>query len=500
MTITKSFWQESSKLPRYDSLEADLEVDVLVIGGGFTGIMSAYLIAKEGRKVALVERGRLASVDTGHTTAHLTYVTDTRLSQLAATFGEASACAIWEAGEFALQQVRKIACELKINCDYQTVPGYLHTWKSEADIAELKKDVELANKFGFEADFIPSVPLFHSTGIRFLNQARFHPLCFLEGILLTLGDLECQIFEESEAGEFNDDPPSVKIGRHTIRANKIIVATNNPLSGLSSLLGSMLFQTKLTLYTSYALAAQVPKSLLPDALFWDTRDPYGYLRLEKKEGEDYIIFGGKDHKTGQAESPVANMRALEAEFQSLVPKSEIVFRWSGQVIETHDGIPYIGEVAPNQFIATGYAGNGIIWGALAAAMARDYVLGDKNPWSDLFSPSRKKISSTIEFVKENIDYPYYMLKDRLRSSEGSSLDELNSNEGKLLRLEGKRVAAFKDSKGKVSTVSPVCTHLGCIVAWNNLEKTWDCPCHGSRFKPTGEILSGPAESDLPKIL
>jgi Rieske Fe-S protein len=221
--------------------------------------------------------------------------------------------------------------------------------------------------------------------------------------------------------------------------------------------------------------------------------------MDRHHGFDYAIFGGQDHKTGQETDTASAYQRLEEALRKIFPEAELDHRWSGQVIETPDGLPYMGETASRQFAATGFGGNGMTFGTLGAMMAVDAFLKRKNPWSDLFAIDRKEFKAAWDYLKENKDYPYYFVRDWVGGTEGKSLSALKRNEGKILRLAGRKVAAFRDEHGKVSLCSPVCTHLKCIVAWNNAEKTWDCPCHGSRFKATGEVIAGPAEEDLEKL-
>jgi Rieske Fe-S protein len=262
----------------------------------------------------------------------------------------------------------------------------------------------------------------------------------------------------------------------------------------------MLFQSKLMAYSSYVIGATIPKGSVPIADFWDTSDPYYYLRIDQLPDADYAIFGGEDHKTGQVTNTRERYQKLETVLHSFLPDAKVDHQWTGQVIETNDGLPLIGELSPKQFICTGYAGNGMTFGTVAAIMAHDTILGRKNPWSELFDPHRKKVlGGTWDYLRENIDYPFYMIKDRLLGSQGNSLDNVPTNEGKIISLHGKKIAAYRDKQGRLTTLSPVCTHMGCLVHWNTSEKTWDCPCHGSRFQCTGELIAGPAETPLEKI-
>jgi len=261
-----------------------------------------------------------------------------------------------------------------------------------------------------------------------------------------------------------------------------------------------LFQTKLALYTSYVVAGRIPKGQLPAASFWDNGEPYDYLRIDSKADHDYVIFGGEDHKTGQKADTEEPYGRLEERLRAYIPQVAIDHRWSGQVIETNDGLPFIGETGEGQFAATGFAGNGMTFGTLGAMMAVDKILKRQNPWEDLFDVHRKKIlGGTWSYLMENKDFPFHLVRDWVAKGENESTAELARGEGKIINFKGKKVAAFRDDEGKVTLCSPVCTHLKCIVDWNTAEKTWDCPCHGSRFKPTGEVISGPAEEPLEKI-
>ena len=242
------------------------------------------------------------------------------------------------------------------------------------------------------------------------------------------------------------------------------------------------------------------KGLVPDALFSDTGDPYDYLRIEPYRDHDLVIFGGEDHKTGQADDTNRCFDALQRRLESLLPGIEVTHHWSGQVIETPDGLPYLGRNTAHQYIATGFSGNGMTFGTLGAMIAVDGILGRENPWTELFNTGRKKIrGGAWDYITENKDYPYYLIRDRFAGPDGRSLRQVRRGEGKVLDLKGQRVAAYRDSDGTTSLRSAVCTHMGCEVRWNTAERTWDCPCHGSRFKPTGDVLAGPAESPLPDV-
>jgi glycine/D-amino acid oxidase-like deaminating enzyme/nitrite reductase/ring-hydroxylating ferredoxin subunit len=497
------FWIDSAPIQKFPKLQRNISVDVVVVGAGVTGITTAYFLKKAGLTVALIERERVASIDTGHTTAHLTYVTDVELRELARNFGEDHAQAAWDAGAAAIDEIERIVGEEMIECQYTRVPAYMHVCvggPSKKEALSLKKEADLAAKLGFDAVYLESAPYFNLPAVRFVNQAKFHPRKYLRSLVKKIPGNGSYVFEKSAASEFDAKQRRVKVNRNWISFDRVVMATNNPLVGVASIIGSTLLQTKLSLYTSYALGARVPSGTVPEALFWDTRDPYDYLRVDRHRDSDYVIYGGEDHKTGQKKQTAEAYARLLARLKKIIPEARVDHRWSGQVICSPDGLPYIGENAEHQFVATGYCGNGITFGTAAAMMARDWVTGRKNPWTDLFTVDRKKIKgATWNYIRENKDYPYYMIKDRIARPEADSVRKLKRGDGMIIGSRGKKRAVFRDRSGRLCELSPVCTHLGCLVRWNPAESTWDCPCHGSRFKPTGEVVAGPAEEALAPV-
>jgi glycine/D-amino acid oxidase-like deaminating enzyme/nitrite reductase/ring-hydroxylating ferredoxin subunit len=500
---TNSYWADSSSFPRFPAFKNELEVDVAIVGAGITGITAAYLFKKAGYRVALIERGRCGGFDTSNTTAHVTCVTDSRLSDLVSKFGKKSAKSIWDGGNAAFTQMEENVTAEKIKCEFVRVPGYYHlsdgpTEKKETDL--LVREVVLANELGFPAQYVESVPLVKRPGIEFAGQAKFHPLKYLSALLRTIPGNGCHVFENSEVSEIESEAMTVKIGDHTVRCSYVVLATHNPLMGKSSLISATLFQTKLFLYTSYAIGARIPEGGAPAASFWDTDNPYHYLRVDKRRGYDYAIFGGEDHKTGQKDDTREPYQRLEKALLEKIPDAKIDHHWSGQVIETPDGLPYIGETAKNQFVATGFAGNGMTFGTLGAMMAVDSFLQKPNPWAKIFHVRRKHLLvGAGKYLKENKDYPALILQKWMGAGTDESIGKIKRNEGEVLKYRGQKVAVFRDARGKLFLHSPVCPHMQCIVRWNGVEKTWDCPCHGSRFTSTGEVLSGPAENGLERI-
>jgi glycine/D-amino acid oxidase-like deaminating enzyme/nitrite reductase/ring-hydroxylating ferredoxin subunit len=500
-TVSASYWNDSASMPRFPRIDKNLSVDVVVIGGGLTGLTAGYLLKRAGHRVAVLERDRCAQVDTGHTSAHLTCVTDLRLGEMVDKFGEDHARATWDAGLAAIAQIEEIVHAEQIDCDFARVPGYLHmrpfVETSDTDEATVRREATLAAELGFDARFLDQVPFFATPGMEIDEQARFQPRKYLACLARAIDGDGSYLFEHSAADKVVDTPLSVTAGNHTVSCDYVIVATHNPIVGKAGWLGATLLQTKLALYTSYVVGGRVPPGQIPDALFWDTGSPYRYVRLQPQRGCDYVIFGGEDHKTGQETDTIGCYRRVEEVLMRLVPDVEVTHRWSGQVLETTDGLPLIGEMVPRQFAATGFCGNGMTFGTLGAMMAVDALSGRPNPWADLFDIKRTQIARGLwDYIKENKDYPYYMARDRFAGTSAKSLRAIPRGSGAVVDVKGSRVAAFRSDKGEITTLSPVCTHMGCQVQWNKAEKTWDCPCHGSRFQPTGAVISGPAESPL----
>ncbi|HZN60275.1 MAG TPA: FAD-dependent oxidoreductase [Planctomycetota bacterium] len=498
-----SLWIETTSPPRYPPLTSGLHADVTVIGGGIMGVTTAYLLKRIGLTVVLIERDRCGGADTGHTTAHLTSVTDLRPSDLVKKFGQEGAQSAWRAGEFAIQSIHEFLTAEGIRCDFAWIPGFLHaslTEPSRDEVHSLQADAKAVADFGGSATFVDSVPLVGRPGVRFANQARLHPLKYLYGLLQTIPGSGSHVFEETTCEEIQDDPPVVKANGHEIHSGYVIIATHVPLMGKTGLTAATMLQSKLASYTTYVLGATAPSGAAPDAAFWDTANPYHYLRIQPQGEQDLVLFGGADHKTGQISHTQKPFDCLEQTLFRLLPHANLSFRWSGQVVETNDGLPFLGETAPHQFVGTGFGGNGMTFGTLAAVMARDAALGRRGPWADLFDVHRKKVlGGTLHYLRENLDYPYYLLKDWITQGESMTPESLRPGEGKILSTRAGRVAASRDPDGTLHTVSAVCTHMGCLVRWNEAERTWDCPCHGSRFHADGSVLAGPAEKPLEAV-
>jgi glycine/D-amino acid oxidase-like deaminating enzyme/nitrite reductase/ring-hydroxylating ferredoxin subunit len=498
---SSSYWLDKRTIAKCDPLDRDERCDVLVVGAGIAGLTAAYLLSSAGRDVVVLDRADIGGVDSTCTTAHLTMVTDTSLSELVDSLGRDHAQALWDAGLAAINQIDQIVRGEGIECDFAWVPGYLHaTAGASSDVLDrLRRDAEAAHSMGFDADFVGAVPFAGTAGIKFADQARFHPGKYLTGLADAILANGGRIYARTAAEKFDDKPMRVAVGPHHVACDRIVVATHNPLVGESGIVSATLLQTKLALYSTYVIAGTVEKGSVPDGLYWDTGDPYHYLRLQPMADRDLVIFGGEDHKTGQADDTRRCYERLERTLREKLPSIRVTHRWSGQVIETPDGLPYIGEQAERQFAATGFSGNGMTFGTLAGMIVRDAIVGIANPWRELLALDRKRLGAAWDYVKENRDYPYYLIRDRLAGSKFRTLRSIARGQGRITEHQGQRVAAYRDADGALTLRSAVCTHMGCIVGWNAAEKTWDCPCHGSRFLPDGSVMSGPAEAPLAEV-
>ena len=491
-------------LPKFGRLTRSDKFDVVVVGGGITGLSAAYFLKQAGQNVCLLERGRLGQGDTGHTTAHLTCVTDVRFAQLVKAFGRDQAALAWYAGLSAIDLIEQVVTQNEIACQFRRTPAFLHAAIDGKDdeTEGLKSEAELARDLGFDIEFVNHVPVVDKPGILICNQGKIHPTAYLAGLARLVEGDGSVIHENTEVTDIQSDPPIVVANDKRIECDYVVIATEVPLMGMTGLVKATLLQTKLAGYSSYVISGRLPSAAAPDLSLFDTGNPYYYLRIDRGSHDrgsqfDRVIFGGNDHKTGQQIDTEDCYRRLEQTLLRILPAVTLDHRWSGQVIQTNDGLPFIGESAERQFVATGFNGNGFTFATIAGVMARDAMLGRTNPWQDLFSINRTKVrGGAWDYLKENADFPYYFLADRMTAAKKQSTRTIKRGEGQILKLDGKRVACSRDEKGRLHKVSAICPHMGCLVRWNGAEQTWDCPCHGSRFHATGEVLAGPAETPL----
>ena len=492
-----SLWSEGNALPPFRPLAGNMAVDVAIVGGGITGITVARLLKQAGLTVGLVESRRLGKGESTKTTAHLTEVLDTRYRQLISRFGDEGALLAVRAHRLAMERIAGFVEILGIDCQFQRVPGYLYAETAE-EAEELAAEEAAATRLDIPAALVDSTPLPYPVicALRVDNQAQFHPRAYLNALASGIHGDGSYVFEQTHVTDVEDgNPCRVITDRGTITAGDVVVAAHVPVTN------RFFLHTKLAAYRTYAIAVANPTAL-PQGLFWDMGSPYHYLRSQVVDGVPYLILGGEDHKVGESTDTSVSFKRLE-EFYALrfgQPVAPTDFRWSGQIIEPADGLPYVGRnsLSSRVYVATGYSGNGMTGGTLAAMVLADQVRGVPNAWSNLLDATRfKPLASAKAFVRENVDFPKHLIGDRLMpSGQAHDLDEIEAGEGAVVTIRGSKLAVYRNGNGDLSAVSPVCTHLGCVVHWNTTEKSWDCPCHGSRFDPTGRVLNGPAIAAL----
>lgn len=495
---TESYWTATTPQKKYAALKGKIEVDVAIVGGGITGLTAAMRLKQAGKRVAVLERTHIANGESGHTTAHITEVIDTRYYKLVSDFGAKGARMAAESSRAAIDQIEKWVSEFNIDCDFMRVPAFLYA-ESRRDVRELRKEACAMRRAGVEAEMTTEVPLpFRvQAAIRVKDQAQFHPRKYLLALAEKIHGDESHIFEKTKVVDMTDgDPCHLTTENGSVIAKEAIFATNTPINN------RFFLHTKLAAYRTYAIAVKVSKQSLEPGLYWDTAEPYHYTRVVSGEMNDTLIIGGEDHKTGMVEDTETRFRKLESYSRDHFAVDTVETRWSGQVLEPVDGLPYIGlnSMSKHFYVAAGFAGNGMTFGTISGMLLSDLITGHKNKWADLYDATRvKPWASALTYLHENKDYPLCMLADRVRPAEARSIDEVKPGEGKIVAHNGEKVAVYHDPNGAVYAVSPVCTHMGCLVHFNNSEQSWDCPCHGSRFAVNGEVMNGPAVTALKPV-
>jgi glycine/D-amino acid oxidase-like deaminating enzyme/nitrite reductase/ring-hydroxylating ferredoxin subunit len=492
---------ETAELRSAPELAQSVRTDVVIVGAGIAGLTAAYLLARAGQSVVVLDAGPVGGGMTARTTAHLSAALDDRYDALIPIVGLDAARLAASSHAAAIDLIEQIQQKEKIACDFARVNGFLFAAADEARDA-LARELDAAHRVGLTgvgwADRAPMKGLDTGRCLRFPRMGRFHPLKYVAGLMGAMERDGGRCFTARVVGVAGDGKAATvqTEGGMVVTAKAAVVATNSPINDRVTI------HTKQAPYRSYVIAAAVPRGTVDDALYWDTADPYHYARLQPGEAEDWLIVGGEDHKSGQADDMAARLARLETWMRERFPDSgEVRFRWSGQVMESIDYLGFIGRNpgdAGNVYIATGDSGMGITHGTIAGMIISDMIVGRENPWAGLYDPARVSVKAGGEFVSENLNVAA-QLKDYVTGGDVSSLRALKPGEGAIVRQGLRKLAVFRDEDGVLHENSAVCTHLGCIVAWNPLERCWDCPCHGSQFAPDGTPINGPAFKKLTRI-
>lgn len=509
-----SYWEATAEDAGLHPLRENAGCDVCIVGAGIAGLSVAYALTRVGRKVIVLDDGEIGRGMTGRTTAHIVNALDDRYYDLEKYHGEEGARIAAESHTAAIDWIERVVTENKIECDFERLDGYLFEPPNES-LKNLEKEYEACIRAGLNVEWVPRAPIADfdtHRAIRFPRQAQFHPLKYLKGLAQAITRQGGQIFtgtkvEEAIGGENAHVTTTNKL---TVTARAIVIATNTPIND------RYVIHTKQAPYTTYVIGLQVRRGDVTPALYWDTAEragmesgsgviPYHYVRLAKGEaanGEDVLIVGGEDHKTGQAEDFEQRFQRLEDWARARWPKAgDVAFHWSGQVMEPVDGMGYIGRNPAdkdNVYVVTGDSGNGMTHGTIAGMLIPELIRRGDHAWAKLYDPSRISLRSATDFAKENLNVAS-QYTDYLTPGEAGSVDDLKAGEGAVIRRGLKKIAVYRDEAGQLHEMTAICPHLKCIVHWNRTETTWDCPCHGSRFDALGKVLNGPSVADLAPI-
>jgi glycine/D-amino acid oxidase-like deaminating enzyme/nitrite reductase/ring-hydroxylating ferredoxin subunit len=502
---TTSIWSATSSAIRASSLSRSIRADVCVVGGGIAGMTTAYLLTREGKSVVVIEKDVIGRGETSHTSAHLSNEMDARYVTIERLHGERGARLAAESHGSAISKIEQIAAEENIACDFERVNGYLFRGREQSQ-KDLQDELDAARRAGVDVSQLDESPAGLMLGpcLEFRNQAQFHPLKYLAGLAKAIVRHGGQIHNATEAKEIQaKEVKGIKTAEiktkngKKISAGAVVVATNTPINDWVKM------HTKQAAYRTYIVGIPVPTDSITRALYWDMEEPFHYVRVvrinEKTGVRDVLIIGGEDHKTGQAEEIENRFAALRAWGRTHFPGlGEPEFQWSGQIMNSIDSLGFIGRNPgddENVFIATGDSGMGLTHGTIAGMLLTDLIMGRENPWTTLYDPSRKSLRAGFTFAEENLNVAA-QYATWVTPGEVSAPDEIKPGTGAVLRKGLSKIAVYRNDAGTLHERSAVCTHLGCIVGWNSTERSWDCPCHGSRFDPSGKVLNGPAIAPL----
>jgi glycine/D-amino acid oxidase-like deaminating enzyme/nitrite reductase/ring-hydroxylating ferredoxin subunit len=499
MTHGRSYWVASTPETAYPELSSAVEVDVAVVGAGITGVTAAVLLKRGGKRVALLDSKRIVCGATGYTTAKVTSGHGAAYGKLTDAFGEEGARTYAESNQAAIERIEELGPGAGIDCDFERKDNYVFA-QSPEERTQLEHEAEVMRRLGLPASFVTEtpLPLEVAGAVRLENQAQFHPRKYLLGLAETIPGDGSHVFENTRARFVNERDSCVETDRGNIRAAAVVVATHMPFMDRG------LFFAKAHPHRSYAVAAPIDPAQAPDGMFINAGTPTRSVRTIR-DGERLLIqAGGQGHKPGLAGDEPERYEALEAFLREHWPDAgPVEYRWSTQDYMSADRVPYVGRLtrrSKHVYTATGYSKWGMTAGTVAAELIADAILGRENPWAELYDSKRLDVrASAGKLIKENASVGLRFFGQRLSRGERRRPEDLANGEGALLRLGGLKRAVYKDDEGTLHVLSPVCRHLWCYVEWNAAERSWDCPCHGSRYTGDGRAIQGPTVQDLRRI-
>jgi glycine/D-amino acid oxidase-like deaminating enzyme/nitrite reductase/ring-hydroxylating ferredoxin subunit len=498
--FSTSLWMDTVKMPHFPQLEDNIHADVCVIGGGIAGLTTAYLLAKSGERVCVLEDLYIGTGQTGQTTAHFTTALDDRYFQLEKLHGRQQATLAAHSHLHALRKVEEIVKQEDIECDFEKMDGYLFRGPQQNVELIFKEADAVFNQGVLKTRIIPRAPIDSfdtGTTLKFPDQITLHPLKYIRGLARGIVRYGGQIFENTHVTKISDGITAQVHTRnnYTVKAESVVVATNSPIHTLFSI------HTKQAPYRTYVVGLLVPRYSVEKALYWDTEDPYHYIRVKNFDStNDILIVGGEDHKTGQDDEPENRYFKLVEWASERFPVSKVAYHWSGQVMEPVDSLGFMGRTPghSNIFLISGDSGNGMTHTTIGGMLIRDLITGVDNPWESLYDPSRISLKATKDFVSENANVAL-QYADWLGYHSAQAIRDLPYGSGTIISKGLRKIAVYRDETGGCNFMSAKCPHLNGVVHWNSAEKSWDCPCHGSRFDRYGSVIEGPSVSDLATI-
>ena len=497
---SRSLWMDVEVAPNAPRLRGEISCDSVIIGSGIAGLSTAYELSGQGQKVVALDRGKIGKGMTARTTAHLTSNNDDGYRLMVQKRGGKLAKDYYVSQQAAIDRIDTIQKSESIACDFSRVAGFLFPGpQSGKDEIEQERDASKAA--GMPCEIGTGLPFKgheKTPYLRYPNLGKFHPTKYLKGLVRCIEARGGKLFADTAVMEVEEGDDGVVVkteGGATVRARHAVVATNSPINDRYAL------HTKCAPYRTYAMALQLPRGKLPDGLYWDTLDPYHYVRLQPGEAHDYLIVGGEDHKSGEADDAEIRYEALEAWMRNLLPDlGGVTHRWSGQVLDTIDYSAFSGRNPGNKnvYVHTGDSGQGITHGVVGSLIISSMIVQGRELWQELYGPERKTMSALGTFISENAT-AIKNFAEYVAPGEVGSFDEIEPGKGAIVRQGLSKLAAYRDENGKLHVRSAACTHLGCHLHWNSFERCWDCPCHGSQFGIDGEVLNAPAISPLAEV-
>jgi glycine/D-amino acid oxidase-like deaminating enzyme/nitrite reductase/ring-hydroxylating ferredoxin subunit len=497
---SRSLWMEVDVAPGAPKLTKDAECDTVVVGAGIAGLATAYELSGQGQKVIVLDRGQIGRGMTARTTAHLSANNDDTFKTMIDRRGEKLARDFYESQAASITRMQTIQSAEGIDCDFRRVDGFLFPGP-QTEQSEIEEEYQASKAAGMPVRHANGVPLRGHESTRSLcypNQATFHPTKYLKGLARCIKERGGRLFADTAVMSVEEEDGGVVVkteAGQTVRAKNAVVATNSPINDRVAL------HSKQAPYRTYAMALQLPRDRLPDALYWDTLDPYHYVRLQPGKELDYLIVGGADHKSGEADDAEIRYEAIEAWIRNLVPDlGGVTHRWSGQVLDTIDYSAFSGRNpgSKNVYVHTGDSGQGLTHGVVGSLIIARMIIQGEELWQELYGPERKTASALSTFISENAT-AIKNFAEYVAPGEVGSFDEIKPGHGAIVRSGLSKVAAYRDEAGLLHAHSAACTHLGCHLHWNSFERCWDCPCHGSQFDIDGAVLNGPAIYPLQQV-